>query len=70
MFVTKKNMANAVAIVSKQLENVHETLAVSSLCWHSYFPIFSYLVVADAFWLFNLCSQQKGILQRGWKVLT
>lgn len=30
MFATKKNMANAVASVSKQLENVHETLAVSS----------------------------------------
>ncbi|RDX78025.1 hypothetical protein CR513_41758, partial [Mucuna pruriens] len=27
MFVTKKNMVNAVATVSKQLENVHETLA-------------------------------------------
>lgn len=27
MFATKKNMANAVASVSKQLENVHETLA-------------------------------------------
>ncbi|XP_047169734.1 uncharacterized protein LOC124838227 isoform X2 [Vigna umbellata] len=27
MFVTKRNMVNAVAIVSKQLENVHETLA-------------------------------------------
>ncbi|XP_054797840.1 uncharacterized protein LOC129302939 [Prosopis cineraria] len=27
MFVTKRNMANAVATVSKQLENVHETLA-------------------------------------------
>ncbi|XP_004502160.1 uncharacterized protein [Cicer arietinum] len=27
MFVTRKNMANAVATVSKQLENVHETLA-------------------------------------------
>ncbi|KAJ6403974.1 hypothetical protein OIU84_012214 [Salix udensis] len=27
MFVTKKNMANAVATVSKQLENVSETLA-------------------------------------------
>jgi len=25
-------MVNAVAIVSKQLENVHETLAVSNLC--------------------------------------
>jgi len=31
MFVTKKNMANAVATVSKQMENVSETLAVSSL---------------------------------------
>ncbi|XP_028758007.1 uncharacterized protein LOC114717096 [Neltuma alba] len=27
MFVTKRNMANAVATVTKQLENVHETLA-------------------------------------------
>lgn len=27
MFATKKNLANAVATVSKQLENVHETLA-------------------------------------------
>ncbi|KAK6646228.1 hypothetical protein PHAVU_L003137 [Phaseolus vulgaris] len=27
MFVTKRNMVNAVEIVSKQLENVHETLA-------------------------------------------
>ncbi|XP_020204991.1 uncharacterized protein LOC109790284 [Cajanus cajan] len=27
MFVTKRNMVNAVATVSKQLENVHETLA-------------------------------------------
>ncbi|KAJ6956176.1 hypothetical protein NC652_007314 [Populus alba x Populus x berolinensis] len=27
MFVTKKNMANAVATVSKQMENVSETLA-------------------------------------------
>lgn len=33
MFVTKHNMANAVATVSKQLENVSETLAVS--CEHS-----------------------------------
>lgn len=31
MFVTKHNMANAVATVSKQLENVHEALAVSSI---------------------------------------
>jgi hypothetical protein len=31
MFVTKKNMANAVATVSKQMENVSETLAVSSM---------------------------------------
>lgn len=29
MFVTKHNMANAVATVSKQLENLSETLAVS-----------------------------------------
>jgi hypothetical protein len=35
MFATKKNLANAVATVSKQLENVHETLAVSSLYWLS-----------------------------------
>ncbi|KAI9082239.1 hypothetical protein K1719_035662 [Acacia pycnantha] len=27
MFVTKRNMANAVATVTKQLENIHETLA-------------------------------------------
>lgn len=33
MFVTKQNMANAVSTVSKQLENLHETLAVSSLYW-------------------------------------
>lgn len=31
MFVTKHNMANAVATVSKQLENVNEALSVSSL---------------------------------------
>lgn len=31
MFVTKHNMANAVATVSKQLENVHEALAVSTI---------------------------------------
>lgn len=31
MFVTKHNMANAVATVSKQLEHVHEALAVSTL---------------------------------------
>lgn len=30
MFVTKHNMANAVATVSKQLEHVHEALAVST----------------------------------------
>ncbi|PNY05342.1 hypothetical protein L195_g001789 [Trifolium pratense] len=29
MFATKKNLANAVASVSKQLENVHETLATT-----------------------------------------
>jgi len=29
MFVTKKNMANAVASVSKQLDNLSEALAVS-----------------------------------------
>lgn len=29
MYVTKHNMANAVASVSKQLENVSEALAVS-----------------------------------------
>lgn len=32
MFVTKRNMMNAVATVTKQLENVHETLAVSCIC--------------------------------------
>lgn len=31
MYVTKHNMANAVATVSKQLEHVHETLAVSQI---------------------------------------
>lgn len=31
MFVTKQNMANAVANVSKQLEHVSETLAVSGM---------------------------------------
>lgn len=31
MFVTKSNMANAVATVSKQLEHVSETLAVSRI---------------------------------------
>ncbi|KAK7333840.1 hypothetical protein VNO80_30619 [Phaseolus coccineus] len=41
MFVTKRNMVNAVEIVSKQLEMYMKH-------WH----------------------QQKGILQRGWKVLT
>lgn len=41
MFVTKKNMANAVANVSKQLENVSETLAVSKMVYllaNSCFP--------------------------------
>jgi hypothetical protein len=33
MFVTKQNMANAVATVSKQLENVSETLAVSRMTY-------------------------------------
>lgn len=33
MFVTKHNMANAVATVSKQLEHVHEALGVSSIAW-------------------------------------
>lgn len=32
MYVTRHNMANAVATVSKQLETVHETLAVSHFC--------------------------------------
>ena len=36
MFVTKRNMATAVATVSKQLENVHETLAVSRIRWHPF----------------------------------
>lgn len=33
MFVTKHNMANAVATVSKQLEHVHEALGVRSIAW-------------------------------------
>lgn len=33
MFVTKQNMANAVATVSKQLENVSEMLAVSRMTY-------------------------------------
>jgi hypothetical protein len=46
MFATKKNLANAVATVSKQLENVHETLAVSSFYWLStslFFLLFGHL---------------------------
>ena len=37
MFVTKKNMANAVASVSKQLDSLTDALAVSIIsCWPSY----------------------------------
>lgn len=64
MFVTKSNMANAVASVSKQLENVSDALAVSVdyricndivLC-----GTLLHIVIA-------LCSLQSGICQRGSK---
>ena len=68
MFVTKKNMANAVATVSKQMENVSETLAVSRtillnktyvLDSNSIFWILCSILSSQS--AMNLCSQQKGI---------
>jgi len=72
MFATKKNMTNAVATVSKQLENVHETLAVSSFYWllTSFFYFFNNnlsifsLSVADHFCLFTLQSTKRHIIKR------
>lgn len=65
MFVTKHNMANAVATVSKQLEHVHEAVAVRN---HSQ-PLFSMEILSYAVFLDSLYSLRKGIWVRdlkGW----
>lgn len=66
MFVTKNNMANAVATVSKQLEHVSETLAVScklsKLICNGLYEQCKFLVSAAIYnFLLNFCSQQRGI---------
>lgn len=64
MYVTKHNMANAVASVSKQLENVSDALAVSqdlsrvswiicviyaNSCSHTFFTDISFVVYKKTF---------------------
>lgn len=71
MYVTKHNMANAVASVSKQLENVSEALAVSqelSTVW-----IICIIYANNCSHTFSLLffySLQKDICLRGWKPWT
>lgn len=65
MFVTKHSMANAVATVSKQLEDVYEAVAVSTVGQafpdFNPFKIHSILCLAHCFLGSHLCSLQDGI---------
>lgn len=64
MFVTKHNMANAVATVSKQLENVSETLAVSSKIGLLNFSLMIFSAFLILFCYQNLQSTKRHLTKR------
>lgn len=78
MFVTKKNMANAVASVSKQLNDLSETLAVSIFFCFFFFSvpfvalyILHVLVVCDLVYLLTQSTKNhlsNELAKLDWKV--